>query len=406
MAYQVAFLDGFDHYDPGGAVKKWAVLGPGAAPTTTAGPHHGTAAVFAGGGSYLEGDVGGSVTSRGVSMTLRIRGATWGSATFVVPVMLLLVELHKQSLVVFPNGKVEVHEEDPGGVLLAESAPGAFPMDTWVHLCYSSALWDEGPEGRSDVFLDGTLVASATGQLNTEAPHRQTHQRIGNCWNDGNGVVVDVDDFASFETFETDAVEPDPPDFSGPHAVVTLRPVDAGDAAELGLVGTVTPNWRANSETVGDGDTSRVEKDADTDQRDLYRIGSFGEPTPSLPLASDAPDYFQYFAFAWGMLRDLGGTFAMGTLLVHYRDADDTLHEYSARWPLSSSAYRYIGTGVGWARAEMESLQVGYGRAAGDVPDGLEDAFAGSQVAVELWYPVTPAPPPAGGTRWGVGWVP
>lgn len=411
MAYQVGVIDGFDHYDPATGVRKWGTLT--GAVTTAVGPHYGQAVVFAGGGNFFHQDTAGSETSQGCSFALRVRAAGWGTTPSVCPVEFWLADVLKQTLLLHADGHLAAHMGDATGPLLAASAPGAVPFDRWVYVCYSSSLWESGPDasgpgGRVDVFVDGQAVLSEAGIATTELPHRHGRVKLGNCLDDGNAVTLEVDDFAHFFSFETEHPEPYPPDFTDPHTVLTLRPVGAGELTELGVGAGAGANWEVNAEAIGDGDASYVVKAAGTDQHDLYLIGPpAGTSLPALPPDEAAPDYWKYRAMAWGMLRDDGGAFGQGMILCRFDDPDGVPQEYSARYALGTAGYRFIGTGVGHTAPEVASLRVGYGRAADDVPDGLQDAFAGSQIVVELWYPAPAvAPPPGGGRRWSVGWLP
>jgi hypothetical protein len=357
------------------------------------------------------------VTSRGCAFYLRVSPAGWGATADVVVVQLLLGdavagETLKQGLAVTADGALEVRMGDALETALCTSAPGALPLGEWHHVCYSAALWNgeepqpPDPQGRCDVYVDGVPVTGVADTTTVGAGSaQQTGQRIGNCADDGNAVTVAIDDYCNFSSFETVHPEQAPPFFATPHAVFTRFPVAAGDATELGAVGA-GENWACCAEPLADGDTTRVEKGAG-DARDLYHLTPWPETLPALPVDVEDAEWEQFAACCWGLLRDDGGLFEAGSLLVRYEDAFGGVAEYSNRQILpADGAYAFIETLVGQTQPELDSLQVGWGMAAGDVEDALEDAFAGSQVVVEVWYPAPPVPPPvSAGRKWRIRWV-
>jgi hypothetical protein len=322
----------------------------------------------------------------------------------------MLFAVIKQTLLVHADGHLSVRLGDEAGEELCASAPGVFRFGRWHHVCYSSALWESGPDavgagGRVDVFLDGASVANLTGAPTCELPHRQSHPRLGNIADDGNAAVVDVDDFARFYSFETDFPLPDAPVFSGPHAVKCLYPVAAGDLTELAPTGAPT-NWQANAEALADGDTSYAEKSAGSDQHDLYRFDPNDPVVLGLPADGEDPAYYQSGAFAWGLVRDAGGVYPNASFLVRYDEAGTQVeYSYRAGCP-PGGAYAFTGNSVPHTRPEVQSLQVGWGMSPANYEEAaLDDAFRGSQVVLEVWYPAPPIPAPTGGARWSVGWV-
>lgn len=411
MGYVFAVCDGFDLCAPGGDVL------PGLVRTgtvgTTPGPYHGQAAVFAGGGTFYRRLAFGSFTSQGLACNLRLGGATWGSTASVVLVDFWLFSTRKQTLVLHRDGRLTAHWGDEAGPELARSAAGAFPMDRWVYLHYSTSLSDTGPTaehagGRVDVFLDGQAVLSESGIATSDLPIRQSHFRLGNLRDDGNAVRVEADDWAQFSTFETGIPEPDPPPCRGPHAVYTLRPNRAGDRTELGVGAGTGDNWEVNADALADFDASYVVKAAGGDTGDLYRLQPWPAGLPAPPADADAPDYAEWGDQAWGLLRDDGGAFREGSFLVKYTDGSGASFYSSNRAALpAGGAYTYLGNNVDWDAASLASLQLGWGMAPGDILDALEDAFAASQVALCVWYPGPVAPPVVGGgRRWRVHWIP
>jgi hypothetical protein len=233
-------------------------------------------------------------------------------------------------------------------------------------------------------------------------------RRIGNI-SGGNAVTVAWDDYADFYTFETDYPEPYPPDFAGPHTILTLYPVGPGDSTELGVGAGTGENWEVNAEPIADGDGSYVSKSAGSEARDLYALGPpAGVELPELPPDYEAPDEWQFHAMVWGLMREDGGLFGVGSVLVAFTDPEGTYQQYTNRRSLpDDGSWKFIGNRVGSTAPEIASLQAGYGPSLSDVvdvPEVVEDAYSGSQVVGELWYPAPPVPPVAGGgPRWAVG---
>ena len=416
MVYTMALCDGFDHYAPGDALRKWRhVVGSF---STVPGPYHGLAARFAGGGNYFDPGRASGLASRGASVNLRLDSSTWGATARVSPLQLVRrvagtpdTYTVRQALYVYPDGHLEVRRE-PSGTVLASSAAGAFAFDAWTSVCYSSSL-AVTTAGRCDVYVDGAVVASATGLATCDAtPATCTDARLGNCLADGNAVVLDADDYGALHRFDTTGPDPNPPHLSGPHAVATLYPVAPGDAAGFPtVVGAPSgEHWEASAEALGDGDTSYVEKTVGANPSELYRVSPYNMATPELPPSRSSAEGDQIKAVVWTLLAPVAGGNGEACVLLRYRDedgdwwTDDLGAPFDAAWP---SSWRYLPGGVDTSRSGVQTLQVGYGGStAGDAND---QAYRGSQLAVELWYPAPGlAPPPAsaaGGTRWSVGWV-
>lgn len=413
MSYTFDQCDSFDHYTPGGPYPKFLL--PHGAVGVTAGPIHGQAARCTGGGSFVEGLAGGSVTNAGRMAHVRLSApAGWGpGVAAVAPMQLLLFDVVKQTLLVHADGRLTVHLGEADGAELAASAPGTFGFGAWHHVCYSSALWESGPDvvgagGRVDVFVDGLRVAGAEGVATCEPPHRQSHGRLGNCLDDGNTAVVDLDDYAGFYSFETDFPMPDAPLFSGPHAVKCLYPVGPGDLTEMGLVGAAPANWAAHAEPIGDGDATCTTKSAGSDQHDLYRFDPTDPVLAAYPDDEEDPALHHWGSHAFGLVRDAGGVFRYATLLLRFEGPAGERVEFGYRRAcLPDAAYGYTGNRPSNRGHAARTLQAGWGQPPSDPdPDGLADAFRASQTVFEVWYPAPPPPAPAGGgPRWSVGWL-
>ena len=87
MAWSPDVMDGFDHYAPADATRKYRVVAGSF--TNVPGPYHGNGARFAGGGNYLDRGRGGSLTSRGGMCSVRVDGAGWGATDHICVVQLV-----------------------------------------------------------------------------------------------------------------------------------------------------------------------------------------------------------------------------------------------------------------------------------------------------------------------------
>lgn len=235
---------------------------------------------FSGGGSYLGGPQPSAATEADRYLTSRaIRVSTFASGSVVLQrwyesngALTRIQELRLEA-----DGTLGFYK---GATLIAETAAGVFPFDSWVWLDDRFTLYNSGgasPDAVQGIRVGGVEVLSyfSTGTDNRENVVAWAHYvQWGNVEADGNTVTVDVDD-CSWQV-AGNAFTSTPPVYPANWLrIVVLVPSGAGNSTQLAVTGAAT-NWQAVADIPPDGDTSYVST-ATVGQKDLYAL------SPTIP---------------------------------------------------------------------------------------------------------------------------
>lgn len=436
MAERVGFIDSFDHAGPTYAPSKY--VHAGGTVTEVTGPYHGVAARFGARGVQLgPARANANWDSGAWSASVRVDSSGWtgsGELALLAPCYWNYNDI--DGVIDFPQHWLTV---DSAGTLrvrswasasgsttsvLAASASGALPLGAWARLEYRTQIRGATtPTGTVGCRVNGAVVLDATGLVTGDIQRNvsqcdyfrfghldATAGSLGGVGGLGSGaeaVGVAVDDVAQrLDTTFGAALLAYRDDPALPHRVVCLRPTGPGQYAEFPRVGAAA-NWDACDEAPPDGGTSYVERVAVASEAEL----------PVDLYATAAAPLFDEGAGAvlsvWGLASTDAGLASTTTL--RFRDGDGS--ETAARVFLLSAgvpalAYRYARAGPssapdGLTNADLAGLEIGWGaRFASQA--ALGQTYRGTQVVAELWYrpAEAPEPPPTGGQRWSIGWVP
>jgi hypothetical protein len=230
---------------------------------------------FSGGGSYLGGPQPSAATEADRYTTSRaIRVSTFASGSVVLQrwyenngSLTRIQELRLEA-----DGTLGFYK---GAILIAETAAGVFPFDSWVWLDDRFTLYDSGgasPDAVQGIRVGGVDVLNyfSTGTDNRENVVGWAHYvQWGNVEADGNTVTVDVDDC----TWQVagNAFTSTPPVYpSNWLRIGMLSPSGAGFSTQLAVTGAPA-NWQAVDDIPPDGDTSYVST-ATVGDRDFYTL--------------------------------------------------------------------------------------------------------------------------------------
>jgi hypothetical protein len=291
-----------------------------------AGPYHGSAGRFAGGGNGLPGPSGGTLRVseypdvarwNGWAAHARLNAPGAGGGT-AAPVR-LYEGVYDGTLEEPASAAVVQHalEVDPDGTLrwvvgadtVAASDPGAWPWGDWHHLELQVALggFEFQPVDRFvRVRVDeAEVLAAADLDTAVDVDGWVTYGRFGNLLGDGNAVAVDLDDvlWYAWPREENPPDYPPGPAWQGAKRIWTRFPTAEGidhvatppDPTQF--VATGGANWQVNAEASPDGDTTHVRNLASpspgiTTQLDVYRTAAgpaaFAVPPPRPPPVGDA----------------------------------------------------------------------------------------------------------------------